>query len=146
MRGQVSMQDYVKLLLTAINQFDPDNSDTVDHLRDLVCWVSDNEVLKQDTLIKSLLYTASMKMRVFGYNKLNGLNKDPSSDLESMDEISNQAILNMYHSTAGENIILDKSQKEIIEYFQNLPTRRLLVSAPLPIEEKHSFITIIVAR
>ena len=31
------MQDYAKKLLSAINQYDPDNSESVNRLRDLVC-------------------------------------------------------------------------------------------------------------
>ena len=124
------MQDYVKLLLTAINQFNPDDMGTMDRLRDLVCWISDHEELKQDALIKSLLYTASMKMRVFGYNKLNGFKTDSAYDSDSINEISNQAVMNLYHSQAADDIVLDKTQKDIIETFQSLSPRRLLVSAP----------------
>ena len=63
------MQDYAKLLLTAINRYDPDNVETIDRLRDLVCWISDQEEAKNDPVIAELLYIASQKMRVFGYNK-----------------------------------------------------------------------------
>lgn len=62
------MQDYVSLLLSAINNYDSNNANSVDALRDLVCWISDNETLKKDKLIAELLYIASQKMRVFGYN------------------------------------------------------------------------------
>lgn len=42
------MQDYAKQLLSAINQYDADNPESVNHLRDLVCWISDNDALKKD--------------------------------------------------------------------------------------------------
>ena len=60
------MQVYIEKLLTAINQFDSADTKSVECLRDLVCIISDNDQLKQDATIRSLLYIASQKMRVFG--------------------------------------------------------------------------------
>lgn len=124
------MQDYAKLLLTAINLYDPDDSETIDRLRDLVCWVSDQDELKNDSTIKELLYIASQKMRVFGYNKLNGFESDPSSDASLLGNIGNQAIQTLYQSNSDSGITLDKTQKEVVDFFQSLSPRRLLVSAP----------------
>ena len=124
------MQDYAKLLLTAINQYDPLEAETIDRLRDLVCWVSDKDELKKDPTIKELLYIASQKMRVFGYNKLNGFASDPSSDVSLMGDIGSHAIQSLYQSNSDKDITLDKTQKEVIDYFQSLSPRRLLVSAP----------------
>lgn len=124
------MQDYVRLLLTAINQFEPDNLETANRLRDLVCWISDHDEIKSDPTISNLLYIASQKMRVFGYNKLNGFNCNPNTNVGFMSEIGDQAIQNLYRSQIGDDITLDKSQKEVIQLFQSLSPRRLLVSAP----------------
>ena len=124
------MQDYVRLLLSAINQFNPDNLETVNHLRDLICWISDHDEIKSDSTIRNLLYIASQKMRVFGYNKLNGFKCPPDDNMSLMDDIKNQAIQDLYRSQMSEDITLDKSQKEVIELFQSLSPRRLLVSAP----------------
>lgn len=124
------MQDYVRYLLTAINQFDPDNLETVNRLRDLVCWISDDDELKKDLTIVNLLYIASQKMRVFGYNKLNGFAHDPNASIGFMDDIGGQAVQNLYRSQMSDDITLDKTQKEVIELFQSLSPRRLLVSAP----------------
>ena len=130
MRRMDSMQDYVKLLLTAINQFDPNNAEAADRLRDLICWVSDHDELKSDPTVANLLYIASQKMRVFGYNRLNGFDNDPNATVGLMDDIGNQAIQNLYRSQINSDITLDKSQKEVIDLFQSLSPRRLLVSAP----------------
>ena len=92
------MQDYAKQLLSAINQYDADNPESVNHLRDLVCWISDDEVLKKDKLIAQLLYIASQKMRVFGYNMLNGYADDPGESVAPLSDISNQAIKSLYRS------------------------------------------------
>lgn len=124
------MQDYAKLLLSAINNYDPYNQTTVNHLRDLVCWISDNEELKQDGFIAELLYIASQKMRVFGYNILNGYFEEPSGLPTLLDDISNQAIRSLYSSHVNNKNILDKSQQEVVDLFQSLSPRRLLVSAP----------------
>lgn len=124
------MQDYAKLLLSAINNYDPNNQTTVNHLRDLVCWISDNEELKKDGFIAELLYIASQKMRVFGYNILNGYFEEPSGLPTLLDDISNQAIRSLYSSRVNNKNILDKSQQEVVDLFQSLSPRRLLVSAP----------------
>ena len=124
------MQDYAKLLLTAINQYDPDKAETIDRLRDLVCWISDQDEPKKNPLIAELLYIASQKMRVFGYNKLNGFVSDPGETAGSMTDIGSQAIQNLYHSDIDDSITLDKTQKEVVDLFQSLSPKRMLVSAP----------------
>ena len=124
------MQDYAKLLLTAINQYNPDKEETVDRLRDLVCWISDQEEPKKDPIIAELLYVASQKMRVFGYNKLNGFTSDPGETAGSMTDIGTQAIQNLYQSDSDDSVTLDKTQKEVVDLFQNLSPKRMLVSAP----------------
>lgn len=124
------MQDCVRQLLTAINQYNPDDPQTIDHLRDLVCWISDSEDLKQDPIVANLLYTASQKMRVFGYNALNNFSANPDSSLGMLGDIGEQAIKNLYQSEIDSTITLDKSQKEVLDLFQSISPRRLLVSAP----------------
>ena len=69
------MLDYVNLLLDAINKYNEDDVDSKNRLRDLVCIISENDSVKSDPLIKELLYTASHKMRIFGYNVQNGFYK-----------------------------------------------------------------------
>ena len=124
------MQDYVSQLLYAINNYNPDDSESVNVLRDLVCWVSDNEMLKNDKVIAELLYIASQKMRVFGYNILNNFTEEPISSTGYLSNISGASITNLYRSKVYSNNILDKSQQEVVDLFQNLTVRRLLVSAP----------------
>ena len=124
------MQDYAKQLLSAINQYDAGDPESVNHLRDLVCWISDNETLKKDTMIAQLLYIASQKMRVFGYNMLNGYADDPSGAIAPLSDVGNQAIRSLYRSRVNEKNTLDKSQMEVVDLFQSLSPRRLLVSAP----------------
>lgn len=124
------MQDYVSLLLNAINNYDPDDTRSIDTLRDLVCWISDNEILKKDKFIAELLYMASQKMRVFGYNILNKFQDEPIPPAGELDAISAPSVTNLYRSRVYSNNILDKTQQEVVDFFQALPIRRLLVSAP----------------
>lgn len=124
------MQVYIEKLLTAINQFDSTDAQSVEYLRDLVCVISDNNQLKQDPMIRSLLYVASQKMRVFGYNKLNGFKTGRDTTYGDLDLLRNAAVEDMYRSPLNPDNILDKTQKDVIDLFQNLNPRRLLVSAP----------------
>ena len=124
------MQDYANHLINAINQYDPDNSESINRLRDLVCWISDNSETKSDPVIAELLYVASQKMRVFGYNELNHLDKAPSVAADSISDMSSQAIKSLYQSSSDGTKTLDKTQKGVVDLFQSLSPRRLLVSAP----------------
>ena len=70
------MQDYVNLLLDAINSYNEEDEISKKNLRDLVCIISENSELKSDPLIRELLFSASQKMRIFGYNVQNGFYKN----------------------------------------------------------------------
>ena len=127
------MLDYVNLLLDAINKYNEDDLDSKNRLRDLVCIISENDSVKSDPLIKELLYTASHKMRIFGYNVQNGFYKQENINEKHISELQalyNQSIVNMYRSKVRNNNILDKSQKSIIDFYQSLDIKRMLISAP----------------
>ncbi len=124
------MRDYVEKLLVAINEFDPSKKNSVECLRDLVCIISDSDELKEYPLIKPLLYIASQKMRVFGYNKLNGFKTGADTTSSSLDFLRNAAVEDAYRSQFNPDNILDKTQKDVIDLFQSSSPRRLLVSAP----------------
>lgn len=127
------MLDYTSLLLNAINNYNEEDKKSIIVLRDLICIISENKELKESDMINELLYIASQKMRVFGYNVQNGFYKSDividktASDLSSL---RNYSILKHYQSKIRHNNILDKSQKEVIDFFQSLAQKRMLVSAP----------------
>ncbi len=85
--------DYAEQLLAAINAYDEKDAQSVDSLRDLVCFISDNAVLKTDPIVKSLLYMSSQKMRVFGYNILNHFGEDPDINSSGLTLLSNASII-----------------------------------------------------
>ena len=122
------MQDCIKDLLCAINDYNPE--DKASRLRDIVCVISDNDEMKKDPFVAKLLYTASQKMRVFGYNILNQYLHDPSIGNSNLDDLKDDIVKQLYRSHAHQNNILDKSQKEVIDVFQSIQPHRLLVSAP----------------
>ena len=122
--------DYAKELLQAINSYNDNDIKSKEHLRDLVCIISENNEVKSEPFISKLLYIASQKMRVFGYNVQNGFSKDPDEMVRPMEALKNEAIKQNYSSKVWENNILDKTQKEIIDFFQSLEYKRMLVSAP----------------
>lgn len=127
------MQDYVNLLLNAINNYNEDDIDSKNRLRDLVCIISENDSIKSDPLVRELLYTASHKMRIFGYNVQNGFYKQNAYIEQNASELTylyNQSIINRYRSKVRKNNILDKSQQSIIDFYQSLDRKRMLVSAP----------------
>lgn len=127
------MQNYVNLLLSAINNYNEEDIESKRKLRDLVCVISDNKILKEDPLIRELLYVASQKMRVFGYNVQNGFyKKDALIDqtASNLALLRNQSIIKYYQSKIRPNNILDKTQQDVIDFFQSLEKKRMLVSAP----------------
>lgn len=122
--------DYVKELLTAINNYTETDMQSKERLRDLICGISDNTDLIKDELMKELLYIASRKMRMFGYNVQNNLTSDPLKQKAGGITIKDEAISQFYRSKVWPNNLLDRFQKEVIDIFQQLSTKRLLVSAP----------------
>lgn len=127
------MMDYAKLLLVAINNYNEEDLESKLRLRDLVCIISDNEEQKADPFICELLYIASQKMRVFEYNVQNGFYQKEAmvnTTASELSLLSNEAIRKHYQSKTRPTNILDKSQQEIIDFFQALEIKRMLVSAP----------------
>ena len=127
------MRDYVNFLLDAINNYNEEDMSSINKLRDLVCIISENDSIKKDPLIRELLYTASHKMRIFGYNVQNGFYKHDVLIEQNSSELMylrNQSIISRYQSKVRSNNILDKSQQSIIDFYQSLDKKRMLVSAP----------------
>ena len=100
-------------------------------LKNHVCYISEHKNELDDTYpIEELLHIASQRLKVFGYDEMNKI-KDISSSHTS--SIVDDAIKNYHRSVAcseEENIILDGLQKNIVDEYQKLKTRRIMVSAP----------------
>lgn len=121
--------EYLFKLVNAINNYDGSVESTT-WLRDLICYISDNEKYANDDTYKAALFEAAQKMRTFGYIK--GTNKVNLDDISctGLYELKNQSIQDYYTSKVYKNNLLDKKQKEIIDTFMTLERKRLLISAP----------------
>jgi len=124
------MPDYISILLKAINEYNDTDTKSKTTLRDLVCVASEDKEVKKDPVIQSLLYIASQKMRVFGYNVQNNFTTDPDTTTSELTTLRNAAIIENYRSKVQPSNILDKTQKEIIDLYQSLEPKRMLISAP----------------
>lgn len=120
----------VRNFIEAINNFD--GSDQArDLLKDHICYISEHKNEIDDTYpIAEMLHIASQKLKVFGYDEMNKF-----KDIEVSDTLNivDDAIKNYHRSTTSsenENIILDGLQKNIVDQYQKLETRRIMVSAP----------------
>ena len=120
--------EYLFEMIREINNFDG-STESTNRLKNLVCYISDNEKYKDDNLYKPALFEAAQIMRTFGYNKQNQITIDDISN-EIIYSIKHQSIHNYYASKVYQNNLLDKRQKEIIDYFMSLNPKRLVISAP----------------
>ena len=123
------MFEYIYELVNFINDFDG-TIESENRMRDLICYLSDSNDLEDKELVNDVIFEAAEKLRVFGY--ING--KNPIADYENISDnlynIKHIAIQKFYTSNVFSNNILDKRQKNIIECYQHLENKRLLVSAP----------------
>lgn len=121
--------DYLYKLVNLINAYDGSLESSI-KLRDLICFISDNDEYKNNPLYRVAIFEAAQKMRMFGYIKgVNKINIDEVTN-SGMYGIKSQTIQNYYRSKVYSNNLLDKKQKEIIEDYMSLEKKRLIVSAP----------------
>lgn len=123
------MLDYIYELVELINNYNGSSSDE-NRMRDLICYLSDCEDNDNKELIKAVVFEASEKMRVFGYVHDKSIINTEEYTLDNLYDIKHQAIQNLYTSKIFQNNLLDRRQKEIVDVFQSLKEKRLLVSAP----------------
>ncbi len=121
--------EYLYQLVELINNYDGSTS-MENKMRDLICFLSENEKYRNNDLYRTAIFEASEKLRVFGYVKgVNRISVDEFSSYGAYD-IKQQTIQNYYSSKVFHNNILDKKQKEIVDTFMSLNNKRILVSAP----------------
>jgi len=122
---------YLFRFVREINHFDG-TIESKEELKNLICHVSNNKSTSKDPVYRELIVDASMKLRMFGYYTSPNTNKIQIEDLNILDSdaVSYFAIEKIHHSEMSSEIILDGTQKEIIDSFQKLEKRRLFLSAP----------------
>lgn len=116
--------------INALNTFDG-SKESRNLLKNHVCFLSErkNEYLSSYP-INELLHLASQKLKVFGYDIMNGIKDIETNEIA---DIISEATLDYYTSKMSDEkntVILDGFQKNIIDQYQSLTTRRIMVSAP----------------
>lgn len=130
------MNKYCFELLNAINQYDGSSNKT-DHIRKLICYISENKEIEKTKDVEELLFEASEVIRVFGYNKLNGLTSDKVLRNNDFGIIKAKLIDKYYRAESDRSALLDKQQKEILNIFNYGCNRRIFVSAPTSFGKTH---------
>lgn len=122
--------EYLYKLVDLINEFEDGNDNAEKQIRDLVCYISDNDEYMKNELYRSVIFEASEKLRMFGYIK--GKNKISAFEFSEDDlyDIKHETIQNYYRSRVFSNNLLDKRQKQVVDRFMILENKRMLVSAP----------------
>lgn len=121
--------EYIKKLVDEINKYDG-TDESMNRLRTFVCYLSDKKKYRDDPLSRSILFDAALIMRTFGYNVQNKITIDEVWSKNNFDDIKNQAIHRYYNSKVYPEALIDRRQKEIIDSFNTLDIKRLIVSAP----------------
>lgn len=135
MKGQAKKvteyNKYEKELLSLINtpELTPDQ---ITHMKDLICFLSEEKnsprvtTKEESKRLEYILYSAGVRMRTFGYNRLNSYSAD-EINTDVISQIKDDCIADYYKTDTG--YILDKQQKAVLDYFE-LHQGRLFLSAP----------------
>lgn len=130
------MNKYCFELLNAINKYDGSSKKT-DHIRKLICYISENKEIEKTNDVKELLFEASEAIRVFGYNKLNRLTTSNVFRNNDYGMMKSQLIDGYYRAESDRGALLDKQQKDILNKFNIEENRRIFVSAPTSFGKTH---------
>lgn len=101
-------------------------------LKDILCYLSEwrknfPEESKAIPQLEFVLYNASMKLRTFGYNRLNKFTCENINGKDNTAILKDYAVDELYKTKSG--FILDKAQKEVLDAFEE-NGRKLFLSAP----------------
>ena len=121
------MNSYKRELVEAINLYDENSIESFTKLKDILCMISDRkEIIGNDFFINSLLFLAAQKMRMFGYNEMNGFSKNLS--INDFHDLETELIQTSYTSDSG--TLLDYHQMKILNLYDSLTNKRMILSAP----------------
>lgn len=122
--------EYLYELIDLLNRYTERNIEIENKIRDLVCYLSEKPECISNKLYRSVIFEASEKLRTFGYIK--GQNKILINEFNEneMFYVKHKAIQKYYQSKVYKNNLLDKRQKDIIDEFETLESKCILLSAP----------------
>lgn len=117
-------------LLSLINKSELSDQQTT-KIKNLICYLSEarknNEISPDDiALVENTLFSASMKLRTFGYNRLNGLLTEKIEN-DPIGFLRNECIEEYYKTETG--FVLDRMQKLVLDTFES-ENKKLFLSAP----------------
>lgn len=120
----------IRDLLSLINKSQLNDQQTT-KIKNLICYLSEarknNEISPDDiALVENTLFFASMKLRTFGYNRLNGLVTEKIEN-NPIDFLRDECIAEYYKTETG--FVLDRMQKLALDTFES-ENKKLFLSAP----------------
>lgn len=119
-----------KELLSLTNKNDCDEV-TIARMKNLICYISEHKknylCSEEDKKrLDYIIYNACVKMRTFGYNRLNGFKAEDFIE-NDLSEVKDNAILKYYGTETG--FVLDRLQKDVLDAFED-NHQKLFLSAP----------------
>lgn len=119
-----------KELLSLTNKSECDES-TIARMKNLICYLSEHKKNYQGSeedknRLDYIIYTACVKMRTFGYNRLNGFKVEDFIG-DNLSEVKENAILKYYGTATG--FVLDRLQKDVLDSYEE-NNQKLFLSAP----------------
>lgn len=119
-----------KELLSLTNKSECDES-TIARMKNLICYLSEHKKNYQGSeedknRLDYIIYTACVKMRTFGYNRLNGFKAEDFIG-DNLSEVKENAILKYYGTATG--FVLDRMQKDVLDSYEE-NNQKLFLSAP----------------
>lgn len=124
------IKSLAKQLLSLTNKSEYDES-TITQMKNLICYLSEHKnnyrCSEEDkNRIDYIIYNACVKMRTFGYNRLNGFKNENFID-DDLSGVKDNAILQYYSTDTG--FVLDRLQKDVLDAFES-NNQKLFLSAP----------------
>ncbi len=123
-------RELIRELLSLINRPELD-SQQITKTKNLICYLSEerknNRIPQEDiALLETTLFSASVKLRTFGYNRLNGLYAE-TIETDTIDSLRDECIAEYYKTPTC--FVLDRMQKNALDAFDE-GNRKLFLSAP----------------
>ena len=113
------LKGYIKELLSLINTTEL-SVEQIGRMKDLVCFLSEKKKTcsateEEKKRLEYILYSASVRMRTFGYNRLNSFSAE-KINTDVISQIKDDCVADYYKTETG--YVLDKQQKAVLDYFE----------------------------
>ena len=111
------LKGYIKELLSLVNTTEL-SAEQINRMKDLVCFLSEKKkacatTAEEKKRLEYILYSASVRMRTFGYNRLNSFSAE-KINTDVISQIKDDCVADYYKTETG--YVLDKQQKAVLDY------------------------------